>query len=246
MNKTVREATQYVEVLLSLLPDIEGLAHTQLFVIPPFMAIAAVKQSSQGRFWVGAQNMHWAEQGAYTGEISAPMLCEAGADLVELGHTERRLNFNESDEAVGLKVATALRHGLRPLVCVGDALKGDEQASKTVERQLKIAFRAAPPESADRLLVAYEPAWAIGDGGRPALPSEAAAMHRHIRGVLGEMFGHRAGLIAVLYGGSVTPANAGDLLSDGEADGLFVGRAAWTAQGFSNVIRSALDRAAPA
>jgi triosephosphate isomerase len=169
------------------------------------------------------------------------MLCDAGADLVELGHTERRLNFNETDEAVALKVATSLRHGLRPLVCVGDAQKRAEPARTTVERQLRIAFREAPPELADRLLVAYEPAWAIGEGGRPALPSEAAEMHCHIRGVLGEMFGHMAGSVPVLYGGSVTPDNAGNLLSEGEADGLFVGRAAWTAQGFLDVIRSALD-----
>lgn len=243
MNKTLAEATEYTEALLALLADMEGLERSQLFVVPPFTAIAAVKRLSGGMLWVGAQNMHWADHGAYTGEISAPMLREAGADLVELGHAERRLYFNETDEAVSLKVGAALRHGLRPLVCVGDGPEGKGQAEDTVARQLRIAFRAAPPESVGRLIVAYEPAWAIGEAGVSASPREAARMHCHIRSVLADIFGTGAGLIPVLYGGSVTPVNAGGLLCEGAADGLFVGRAAWTAKGFADLIRSSLEAA---
>jgi triosephosphate isomerase len=241
MNRTVREAREYIEALLALLTGMEGLAQVQLFVVPPFTAIAEVKRLSCGMFWVGAQNMHWADSGAYTGEISAPMVREAGADLVELGHAERRLNFNETDESVSRKVATALRHGLRPLVCVGDDPQGRGKAEDTVARQLRIAFRDATPESAGRLMVAYEPAWAIGEAGTSASPGEAAAMHRHIRRVLGEIFGTGANLIPVLYGGSVTSLNAGGLLYEGDADGLFVGRAAWTATGFAEVIHASLE-----
>jgi triosephosphate isomerase len=241
MNGTVCEATKYIEALRTLLSGMKGLAQAQLFVVPPLTALGAVKRLSSGLFWIGAQNMHWAECGAFTGEISAPMLREAGADLVELGHAERRLHFNETDETVSLKVDTALRHGLRPLVCVGDDSKGRGKAEDAVARQLRIAFRATPPESAGRLMVAYEPAWAIGEAGTSATPGEAAAMHRHIRSVLREMFGTGASLIPVLYGGSVTPLNAGGLLREGEADGLFVGRAAWTANGFAEVIRASLE-----
>jgi triosephosphate isomerase len=240
MNKTAKEAEAYTEALLPLLANIEGLARVQLFIVPPFTAITTVKRKSGDMFLVGAQNMHWADHGAYTGEISAPMLREAGADMVELGHTERRLYFNETYDAVALKVATALTHGLRPLVCVGEDAAGKAKAEDTVARQLRIAFGRLPREATDRLMVAYEPAWAIGETGVTASPREAARVHRHIRTVLGDMFGEAAGLIPVLYGGSVTAERAPGLLCDGEADGLFVGRAAWTAAGFAEIIRYSL------
>ena len=140
MNKTVREAVDYVARLLAILPTLEGVDQVQLFVVPPFTALEAVKRQSGERLWVGAQNMHWAEKGAYTGEISAAMLAELNVDLVELGHAERRRYFNETDADINRKVQAALAHGLRPLLCVGETLE-EKQAHaehETVGRQLEI------------------------------------------------------------------------------------------------------------
>ena len=117
MNKTAHEAVDYTQRLIAHLSEIRGHQSFQLFVLPPFTAIEAVKRAADGKFWVGAQNMHWAKQGAFTGEISAPMLSELGVDLVELGHAERRMYFNETDEALQRKVAAALEFNIRPLVC---------------------------------------------------------------------------------------------------------------------------------
>jgi triosephosphate isomerase len=241
MNKTVEEAAEYTRTLLRIMDGIHGLERMQIFLTPPFTALAAVKRLSQGRFWVGAQNMHWEEAGAYTGEISARMLLEAGADLVELGHAERRRLFNETDETVARKMETATRHGLRPLLCVGDdrAQQESGRAETTVQRQLQTCLRDIPTEAAARLLVAYEPAWAIGEGGRAAEATGVRAMHRHIRTVLSDKFGPTARSIPVLYGGSVTAENAASFLTQGEADGLFVGRAAWTVESFAELIRAA-------
>ncbi len=248
MNKTIRQAEAYVRTLLELLDGIEAQDRIELFIVPPFTAISAVKRACEGRFWVGAQNMHWAPDGAYTGEISAPMLREAGADLVELGHAERRRHFNETDEDLCRKVQAALQYGLRPLLCVGDDIEARENggAERAVARQLEVALGTAPARCADRLIIAYEPVWAIGESGRPAHAHEVRRMREHIRGVLSAIFGPAARAVPVLYGGSVTCANAAQLLEEGEADGLFAGRAAWTAEGFAELIRIAAGAGRPA
>src|SRR6266481_4294678 len=159
MNKTAREGADYAQRLVKVLDDSSGLDDIQLFVIPPFTAIEAVKRASAGRFWVGAQNMHWEEWGAYTGEISAPMLRELGVDLVELGHAERRRYFNETDECVQRKVHSSLKHGIPPLVCIGERLEEREGGieKEVIGRQLKVAFSGVAPKHASRLMVAYEP-----------------------------------------------------------------------------------------
>jgi triosephosphate isomerase len=246
MNKTVGEATHYMCRLLELLSVIRGVEQAQIFVLPPFTAIEAVKRTSAGRIWVGAQNMHWAEWGAYTGEISAPMLCELGVELVELGHAERRAYFNETDKTVNRKVHMALRYGLRPLVCIGERLADKEYGAEkeAVARQLKAALRGIAAEYAARLIVAYEPAWAIGEEGTTAPPEYIRVMHTHIRGTLVEIFGAEvAALVPVIYGGSVTSDNAAALVVEGHTDGIFVGRAAWQAEGFANLIRACLEAA---
>ena len=241
MNKTVREATDYTRSLLTHLDTIPGLERAQLFVVPPFTAIDAVKRASEGRFWVGAQNMHWAKDGAFTGEISAPMLRELGTDLVELGHAERRTYFNETDETINRKVRTALEFEIRPLVCVGENREERESGAgpDVVARRLRLALEGTPSRLADRLMLAYEPLWAIG-APVAAGPDDVRVMAAHIRSVLADMFGAAGESIPILYGGTVNVENAAGLLREGRTNGLFIGRAAWQPEGFAGVIRACL------
>ncbi|MBZ5591084.1 MAG: triose-phosphate isomerase [Acidobacteriia bacterium] len=240
MNKTVREALDYTHSLIAHLDTIAGHEQFQLFVVPPFTAIDAVKRSAGGRFWVGAQNMHWARQGAFTGEISAPMLSELGVDLVELGHAERRMYFNETDEAIQRKVQTALEFNIRPLVCVGE--QREERAGgrgrDVVEQQVRRALQGTPIHMIGRLMLAYEPVWAIGEHGTAATAGDLRIMTEHIRRTLADLFSAAGASIAVLYGGTVNEQNAAGLLMEGNADGLFIGRAAWQADGFAGIIRA--------
>ena len=240
MNKTAREAVDYTQRLIAHLEAIRGHNQFQLFVVPPFTAIEAVKRAAAGNFWVGAQNMHWAKQGAFTGEISAPMLSELGVDLVELGHAERRMYFNETDEALHRKVETALEFNIRPLVCVGEQKEERERGlgCDVVARQLRGAFEGTPDEMVSRLMVAYEPVWAIGAHGTAATPDDLRVMQQHIRDTLAELFSAAAASIPVLYGGTVNEMNAVSLLVEGGVDGLFIGRAAWQADGFAGIIRA--------
>lgn len=243
MNKTVREAVDYTQRLITHLGAIRGHDLFQLFVVPPFTAIEAVKRAADGKFWVGAQNMHWAKQGAFTGEISAPMLSELGVDLVELGHAERRMYFNETDEAIQRKVEAALEFNIRPLVCVGEQREERERGSghDVVAQQLRRALHGTPAQFVSRLMVAYEPVWAIGEHGTAATAADLRVMHGHIRGTLADMFSAFAASIPVLYGGTVNEVNAPRLMVEGGVDGLFIGRAAWEADGFAGIIRACAD-----
>lgn len=245
MNKTRPEARAYAERLAGAAVAKNGTA--RLFVIPPFTAIAdvaALLQPTPVR--VGAQNMHWADAGAWTGEISAAMIKECGATLVEIGHSERRQFFGDTDETVSLKVAAAVRHGLTALVCVGEthAQYAAKQTAAVVVRQVQAALsrigKAAPCE----ILLAYEPVWSIGEKGTPAPPAFVAEQHARIKAVAGDILGRG---ICVLYGGSVSPANAAALARQPHVDGLFVGRAAWSAEGYIGLIEHVTAaRATPA
>ena len=234
MNKTVAETRRYIATLKALWP--EGADRCTVFIIPPFTALAAAREAIGAMpLLLGAQNMHWAEAGAFTGEISAAMLEEFGIDLVELGHSERREMFGETDEALNLKVRAALKHGLRPLLCVGDS--ADERragaSGAAVVRQVRLAFAGLDAEEIGRCLVAYEPIWAIGEGGVAATPREVRAVHADLHAVLAELGGPA---VPVLYGGSVNAGNAVELASEPMVDGLFVGRAAWTPEGLAGLI----------
>lgn len=235
MNKTVAETRRYVADLKARLPD-KVSADYALFIIPPFTALAAAREAiGAAPVLLGAQNMHWAEAGAYTGEISAPMLEEFGIDLVELGHSERREYFAETDATINLKVKAALRHGFRPLLCVGDS--AEERAAgasaAAVVRQVRLAFAGLAKGEINHCLVAYEPIWAIGEGGVPASPEEARAVHVALHAALKEL---GVPSVPVLYGGSVNLDNAVALAGEPAIDGLFVGRAAWSAEGFASLI----------
>ena len=186
---------------------------------------------------VGAQNMHWADGGAWTGEISAPMIKDCGATLVELGHSERRTYFGETDETVAKKTQAALRHGLTALVCVGDT-RAEYEAGRTAEvlaRQVNVALSLIASSQAGDVVIAYEPVWSIGEGGTPADPDFADHQQKLIKAVTRAAVGQE---LLVLYGGSVNPGNACDLAGKPHIDGLFIGRSAWQPEGYLGIVDS--------
>ncbi|GAB2621683.1 triose-phosphate isomerase [Pseudactinotalea suaedae] len=223
MTKTLAQAREYARVLA----DVSWPSGVQPFVVPPATAIAAVAEilPPGGPVLVGAQDAHWEDEGAWTGEISVPQVWDAGARLLEIGHSERRAHFGETDERVNLKVRAALRHGVLPLVCVGEDAeqRAAGAAVEVVSSQVRAAL-AGVPETA-RVLLAYEPVWAIGSGGRPASPDDIVDVVAAIADLGGTAR-------PVLYGGSVSLDNAAALMAVPRVNGLFVGRSAWQVEGF--------------
>jgi triosephosphate isomerase len=226
-----------------LLPELPAGADLTLAVFPPALSFAAAADAVGARpdVLLGVQNIHWEASGAFTGELSAPMAAAAGARLALVGHSERRQLFGETSRQTALKVRAALDAGLAPLLCVGETLEQREAgaAEQVVREQLAAVYDGLSPEGAARLLIAYEPVWAIGTG-RTAEPSDAAGMHRSIRRFLEQRCGGEiAGATPVLYGGSVKPDNARDLLSAGDVDGVLVGGASLNAATFVEIARAA-------
>ncbi|EEW25260.1 triose-phosphate isomerase [Rhodobacter ferrooxidans] len=229
MHKTLAEARAFAKALPATADP-----RLQRFVIPPFTAIREVKALlANSSVLVGAQNMHWQDAGAWTGEISAPMLVDCGMDLVELGHSERRAHFGETDETVGLKVAAAVRHGLVPLICVGEtrAQRAAGQAALVLETQVRAAL--AGVDGPAQVLLAYEPVWAIGAQGTPASADYADARQAEIIAVAQDVLGRP---VPCLYGGSVNAENCAELAACPHVDGLFIGRAAWDVAGYLDIL----------
>ncbi len=235
MNKTLAEARAFAEALRAA-DDLRD-ARIQRFIIPPFTAVREVKSIlSQSSVKVGAQNMHWADQGAWTGEISPLMLKDCDLDIVELGHSERREHFGESDETVGLKTEAAVRHGLIPLICIGETLADREsgRATEILSEQVAGALsKLSDTQKQAEILLAYEPVWAIGEKGIPAEPSYADARQAEIIAVAQKVLGRKT---PCLYGGSVNPQNCEELISCPNVDGLFIGRAAWNVEGYLDIL----------
>jgi triosephosphate isomerase len=237
MNKTVTEARAAARVLRDVTDWPAGI---QPFILPPFTALDAVTtELAHAPVMVGAQNMHWEDQGAWTGEISAPMLATLGIRLVELGHSERREFFNETDDTVNRKVHAAFRHGLTPLICIGETAREREwgAAHDILSRQVRIALHGLPTTHAARALIAYEPVWAIGAFGRAADPDMVAEALRGIRTTL-RAISPELDAVPLLYGGSVTEANAPAFAALPEVGGLFIGRAAWDPEALIRIVRS--------
>jgi len=233
MNKTLSEARKFAE-------DLRGAAldpRIQPFVVPPFTAVREVKAMlADTPVKVGAQNMHWADQGAWTGEISPAMLTDCGLDLVELGHSERRAHFGETDETVGLKTEAAVRHGLIPLICIGETAEEKDagRADAVLKAQVEGALgRLDTAQKASPILLAYEPVWAIGDKGTPASPDYADDRQAQILAVAEAITGRR---LPCLYGGSVNPDNCEALFTRPSIDGLFIGRSAWSVDGYLGIL----------
>lgn len=233
MNKTLAEALAFANGLAKQADD----PRIQRFVIPPFTAVRQVKEALRDTsVKVGAQNMHWADEGAWTGEVSPVMLTDCGLDLVELGHSERRQHFGETDDTVGRKVEAAVRHGLIPLICIGETLAEREagRAQEVLEAQVRAALALlSGDQRAARVLLAYEPVWAIGEGGIPATVDYADARHAEIAAVVRSLLGRS---IPCLYGGSVNPDNCEELISSPHIDGLFIGRSAWQVEGYLDIL----------
>ncbi len=240
MNKTLGEGLTYAERLLRALPSIDR--RLQPFIAPPFTALREVKQAISGSVVkVGAQNMHWQDAGAWTGEISPLMLADCDADFVELGHYERRRYFGETNHTVGLKTAAAVRHGISPLVCVGENLAEREagRAEDVLREQVTAALRNVDGRAqAVDIKFAYEPVWAIGEGGSPADSNYADRQHELIKGIAMDMLGIE---LSVLYGGSVNMDNSAELINMRNIDGLFIGRSAWDAGDYIELMGKVSD-----
>jgi triosephosphate isomerase len=215
-----------------------GATSARVAICPPAILIHRMSQALAGTaVLVGGQDHHWDDAGAFTGDLSAEMLADAGARLVILGHSERRAGYRESDELVARKVSAALRAGLEPIVCVGETLEQRQagQALEVVNGQVRGSL---PPELAGQAFsVAYEPVWAIGTGLTPTTP-EIEEVHEAIRSTLLEMFGEAARAVPILYGGSVKPGNAAEILHASEVGGALVGGASLRAEDFLGIIRA--------
>lgn len=238
MNKTATEAVGLVEQFASLAPKT---THVEVVMAPPFTSLAAVSQtlgSLKSPVSLGAQNVFWEDRGAFTGEISAPMLRDLGCRYVIVGHSERRHLLGETDEAVNKKVHALLRHGLKPIVCVGET-KTERQAGRTeavVTRQLTESLLGLTKAQWPNVIIAYEPVWAIGTG-EAATPDQATSAHRHIRSTIATTWDRAcADAVSVLYGGSVTATNVADFLASSDVNGALVGGACLDPAAFAKIV----------
>jgi len=239
MNLTLAEAAQLVKALAD---GIKGLDGVEVLVAPPFTTLLRVKETiGQSPILLSGQNMHWEAQGAFTGEVSASMLADAGCTHVILGHSERRTLFGETDEVIDRKATAAVKKGLIPIVCIGETLEEREKGLtfQIIERQLSLSLKGFRQGKNLPLttILAYEPVWAIGTG-RTATPEQAQEVHQFIRQWLKAQFGERtAQAIRILYGGSVKPDNVRDLMSKPDIDGALVGGASLKPESFLPIVR---------
>ena len=245
MFKTIREAVTFVVDLERRVAEVTGV---QVVVAPTFPAIQPVAAALQGsRIEIAAQNLHWEREGAFTGEVSAGMIRDAGAQWVLVGHSERRTLFGESNETVNRKVRAAITATLTPIVCIGETLQ-EREAGRTLailDRQIKDGLDGITGGELAGLAIAYEPVWAIGTG-RTATPAEAQQAHEHIRGRLTQWFGQNAASrCRVLYGGSVKPDNISTLMAQPDVDGALVGGASLDADGFARIVRGGRPQTPP-
>ena len=236
MNMLPNEAIAFFEQLEPMVKN----ADSEIVVCVPFIDLFYSLMSAQGtNIKIGAQNMHWEEEGQFSGEVSPLMLTDLNVSLVMLGHSERRHVFYEADGEIRRKVLSAIGHGIRPLLCIGETQK-EKDAGISDERlriQLKTDLLGFPKEALDQLLVAYEPVWAIGTSGVPAPASYVQERHSAIRQCLVELFGTKGASVPLLFGGSVNPQNAPGYLELPDVNGLFVGRSAWDADHYYQMVR---------
>lgn len=242
MYKNIQDTVKYLQDLVTYTKDISR-DEIELFILPSFTTLeSSVQKTDRSFVRLGAQNMCWEEEGQFTGEISPLMLQELGLDLVMIGHSERRHVFGEQDPEENRKVKAALAHGFTPLLCIGETAEEKNYgiSPEVLRTQLKVGFHGVSPSDAARVWVAYEPVWSIGVNGTPASADYAEEMHKVIKACLLEIFGDAGADIPVLYGGSVNPQNACELIVQPSIDGLFTGRAAWQADKFDKLIRDAM------
>ena len=239
MFKTVAETVSYINELRSLAKDVRNV---DVVIAPPFTAIAAAAEAVKGSsIGVSGQDVHWEREGAFTGEVSAGMLREAGARFTIIGHSERRTLFGETDGTVNKKTHAALAGGLVPIVCIGETLdqRDRDETMAVLDRQIKDGLDGVTGEQLSGMVLAYEPVWAIGTG-RNATPAQAGEAHHHIRQRLKQWFGLDASeRCRVLYGGSVKPENIATLIAEPDVDGALVGGASLDPKSFFAIVRGA-------
>jgi triosephosphate isomerase (TIM) len=238
--KMYKTPDQTREFFRDFLPLVEKHDRDEIAVCPPFVNVPAAVEAAKGsNIAVGAQNMYWEKEGAFTGEISTGMLLAVGCTHVIIGHSERRQYFGETDDTVNLKLKAALEAGLIPIVCVGEVLEEREAGltEDVLRRQCLRAFHAISGKKAAKLVIAYEPVWAIGTG-KTATPQLASEAHQLIRSEAGKALGEDlAENLRILYGGSVKPENAKALMSEAEIDGALVGGASLDPKSFAAIVK---------
>jgi len=237
MHKTGPEAAETAEQLADLVADA---ADVDVMIAPTFTSLEAVRKGIEGSpVSLGAQNLFWETEGAYTGEISPPMLVAAGCKYVIIGHSERREYFGETDETVNKRIRAALDHNLIPILCVGES-ESQREAEKTfsvLDKQIKSGLQGFSLDDLKDLVIAYEPVWAIGTG-KTATKEQAQAVHAYIRSLIGDMFEKNlAESLRIQYGGSVKPGNIRELMDMDDVDGALVGGASLEAETFSKIVR---------
>ncbi|MFC1510378.1 triose-phosphate isomerase [Candidatus Omnitrophota bacterium] len=240
LNKTTAEA---VELVTELKRELSDVTDVDIVVCPVATALTVVTDVlMESNIGVGAQNMHWEDSGAFTGELSAPLIKDLGAQYVILGHSERRQYFGETNEAVNKKIKAALNHGLTPFVCVGEVLEEREsgQMEAVITAQVQESLANLSTEEMAKIIIAYEPVWAIGTG-KTASPEQAQEVHALIRGLIEKMFnGEVAAAVRIQYGGSVKAENIAELISQPDIDGALVGGASLKSDAFAGIIKNCI------
>lgn len=240
MNKTIKEALELINSLKRELVYIEGV---DIIVCPPYTALSDASEIlMDSNIKLGAQDVYWEHSGAFTGEVSALMLKDVACEYVILGHSERRKYFFETDEAVNKKIKTSLSVGLTPICCVGETLdeREEEKTFDIIERQLQGALKGLSQEDMSRLIIAYEPVWAIGTG-KTATPAQAEEVHKFIRTWLESRYSYQTSQdLRILYGGSVKPSNTKELMQENDIDGALVGGASLESTAFIEIVKNAI------
>ena len=238
LNKTISEAVALTTALKALVVDATGV---EIIVAPPFTALAAVSDNiAESNIHLAAQDVYSEDSGAFTGEVSAPMLKDVGCDYVIIGHSERRQFFGETNESVNQKTKATLAHGLKPIICVGEQLEEREAGQTEAVIKSHVTGGIAGLSDADLLscVIAYEPVWAIGTG-KTATPAQAQEVHNFIRGLLTEAYSAEVvSQICIQYGGSVKPENAAELIAQPDVDGALVGGASLEAESFAQIVQN--------
>jgi len=238
LNNTEKQAVELVTELRNALIDVNAV---DIVVCPVFTVLPVVHDILlESNISLGAQNVFWEDSGAFTGEISAPLLKEIGVQYVIIGHSERRQFFGETDETVNKRIKAALVHDLTPIVCIGEVLqeREDDKTFEVIERQCSGGFTGLTSQDLEKLIIAYEPVWAIGTG-KTATPDQAQEVHKFIRTVLTKLYDDNvAQTVRIQYGGSVKPENSAELMSQPDIDGALVGGASLKAELFSEIIKN--------
>jgi len=236
MYKTAVESAAFVK---EFLPLVAGVTRVEIVLAPPFPSLGVVARLTAGtNVGVASQNVHFAPEGAYTGEVSPAMVKDAGARYAIIGHSERRQYFAETDDSVNRKVKAVLAAGLVPILCLGETLE-EREAGKTFDvarRQLRAGLEGIAGAEGRNVVVAYEPVWAIGTG-KTATPEQAQEVHAFLRGILRELWGSGGDAVRILYGGSVKPENIADLMAKADIDGALVGGASLKANAFAGIVK---------